>query len=137
MEYIVNIETSSGEGLVFVEEFNEDFPLYERVYIPFVEGDSWPLEVLSSSEVVNTFKSWFYQRPGVRIVSVMLAQSFEIATDFIDKTEDRAFDLAVQSGHQCRVVMRDGIGDLIGPGFVKDRINLWVAKDFVYRAEFF
>lgn len=137
MKYIINIETSTGEGLVYIEEFEETFPLYERSYIPFTEEDSWPLNLLSKSSVIRTYKDWFYNRPNTRIVSVMLAPAFDHAPEYIDKKEQLAFDLAVQSGNQCRVVMRDGAGELIGPGFVKNRVNLWVAKDIVYRAEYF
>jgi hypothetical protein len=67
----------------------------------------------------------------------MLAPAFDQATEYIDKNEQLAFDLAVQSGNQCRVVMRDGVSELIGPGFIKNRVNLWVAKEIVYRAEYF
>lgn len=137
MEHVVNIETSTGEGLVFIEDFDEQYPLYERAYIPFTDDDAWPLGLLTKSSVIETFKDWFYNRPNSRIVSVMLAQAFDHAPEYINKNEQLAFDLAIQSGNQCRVVMRDGISELIGPGFVKNRVNLWVAKDMVYRAEYF
>lgn len=137
MEYVVNIETSKGEGLVFIEDFEDQYPLYSRSYIPFVDEDAWPAELLAKSSVIETFKEWFYQRQDSRIVSVMLVPVFDPAPDFIGKTEQLAFDLALQSDQQCRVVMRDGVGDLIGPGFIKNRINLWIAKGFVYRAEYF
>jgi hypothetical protein len=137
MEYVINIETSTGEGLVFIESFEEGLPLYERTYIPFIGDDAWPLDILTKSSVINEFKNWFYNRPNSRIVSVMLAPAFDQAAEYVDKNEQLAFDLAVQSGNQCRIVMRDGVSELIGPGFVKNRVNLWVAKETVYRAEYF
>jgi len=137
MKYVVNIETSTGEGLVFIEDFEKEFPIYDRSYIPFVDEDMWPLELLTKSSVVIEYKDWFYNRPNSRIVSVMLAPAFDHAPEYIDKTEQLAFDLAIQGGNQCRVVMRDGTSELIGPGFIKNRVNLWVAKNMVYRAEYF
>ena len=137
MDYVINVETSTGEGIVFIESFEEGFPLYQRSYIPFIGDDSWPLEILTTSSVIAEYKDWFYNRPNTRIVSVMLAPAFDHAPEYIDKNEQLAFDLAIQGGDQCRVVMRDGVSELIGPGYVKNRVNLWVAKDSVYRAEYF
>lgn len=137
MKYVVNIETSLGEGLVYIEDIDEEYPLYERAYIPFIDEHAWALDVLGKSPTVNTYREWFYQRQNSRIVSIMMIPAFEPASRYIDISEKNAFDLAIQDGKQCRIVMRDGVGELIGPGFVENRINLWVAKDTVYRAEIF
>lgn len=137
MNYVINIETSRGEGLVYIEDIDEEYPLYERAYIPFVGEDAWATEILGKSSTVNTYRDWFYQRQNSRIVSVMLLPAFKEVQGYVDLSEKNAFDLAIQNGMQCRIVMRDGIGELIGPGFAENRVNLWVAKDMVYRAEIF
>jgi len=137
MNYVINIETSRGEGLVYIEDIEEEYPLYQRAYIPFVDEDAWAVDILGKSKTVETYRDWFYQRQSSRIVSVMLLPAFKEAPKYIDLSESIAFDLAIQNGMQCRIVMRDGIGELIGPGIAENRINLWVAKDMVYRAEIF
>ncbi len=137
MDYVVNLETNRGEGLVFIEFFDDEYPLYERAYIPFVDDDSWALDLLQKSDVVRGFKDFFYTREGNRIVSVMVAKVFEMAPEYIDMEIQRATDIARLNNVQARIVMQDGESKPIAPGFDKERINLWVAKGHVYRAEYF
>jgi hypothetical protein len=137
MRYVVNIETNHGEGIVFIEEMEDEYPLFQRSYIPFTNQDEWVIGFLGKCKAVSEFKDFLYKRNASRIVSIMLVPSFDRADEYIDLTENNAVDIAVKKGIECRVVMRDGSGELIGPGFVDSRVNIWVAKDLVYRAEFF
>ena len=137
MEYVINIETNNGEGLVFIEDIEGEYPLYDRVYTPFIDKDEWPLELMGKSKTLQEFSNWFYKRENTRIISLMVAKSFKKATEYIDLLEEKAVDKAIALGKECRVVMRDGIGEPIGPGLIESRLNIWVAKNLVYRAEYF
>jgi len=137
MEYVVNIEMSNGEGLVFIENLDKEYPIYQRAYIPFIKDDEWAINVIGECETVQSFSDWFYRRPDVKIVSVMLAMVFEKENKVLNLEEDIARELVTLEGKECRTVMRDGVGELIGPGIVKTRVNIWVAKNKVYRAEYF
>lgn len=137
MEYVINIETNNGEGLVFIEDIEGDYPLYDRVYTPFVEKDEWPLLLMGKSKTLKEFSNWLYKRENTRIVSLMVATSFKKANEYVGLLEEKAIDKAIESGVECRVVMRDGIGEPIGPGVVPSRVNVWIAKNLIYRAEYF
>lgn len=136
---IINIELNTGEGIVAIEEVDDNLEMYKRAYIPFVGEDEWVLDLIQNCKVFGAFSDWFFKRddPLTYIVSVQVVPAFDIASDYLKKSLEEAKRLAAWKEEPFRIVMEDGDPGPIGPGQDPTRVNVWVAKGEVYRAEYF